>query len=113
MLNGVTAEETLQNSTITLDEAKESTSVGLEKKDPMNRVWWRVGELREIAAVQSPATPIYGFKPGSKFDQILKIGLMMMMMTEETNDVHHFTKNVAYIILSKDSCSGNCYQLKF
>ena len=49
MLNGVTAEETLQNSTITLDEAKESTSVGLEKKDPMNRVRWRVG-VREIAA---------------------------------------------------------------
>ena len=32
-----------------LQEEKESKSVGLEKKDTMNRVRWRVG-VREIAA---------------------------------------------------------------
>ena len=41
-------------------------SVGLEKKDAMNRARCRVG-AREIAAGVNPATPV-------------KIGLMMMMM---------------------------------
>ena len=40
---------------------KESKSVGLEKKDAMNRVRWRVG-VREIAAGVDLATP------GSKLD---------------------------------------------
>ena len=44
---------------------KESKSVGLEKKDTMNRARWRMG-VREIAAGVNPATPIYGDKPGSK-----------------------------------------------
>ena len=44
---------------------KESKSLGLEKKDAMNRVRWRVG-VREIAAGVNPATPIYGDKPRSK-----------------------------------------------
>ena len=39
---------------------KESKSVGLEKKDAMNRARWRVG-VREIAAGVNPATPIYRF----------------------------------------------------
>ena len=46
---------------------KESKSVGLEKKDAMNRVRWRVG-VREIAAGVNPATPVDGDKPGSKLD---------------------------------------------
>ena len=41
---------------------KESKSVGLEKKDAMNRVRWRVG-VREIAAGVNQATPVYGDKP--------------------------------------------------
>ena len=44
---------------------KESKSVGLQKKDAMNRARWRVG-VREIAAGINPATPVYGDKPGSK-----------------------------------------------
>ena len=44
---------------------KESKSVGLEKKDAMNRARWRMG-VREIAAGVNPATPLYGDKPGSK-----------------------------------------------
>ena len=44
---------------------KESKSVGLEKKDAMNRERWRMG-VREIAAGVNPATPVYGDKPGSK-----------------------------------------------
>ena len=36
---------------------KESKSVGLEKKDVMNRERWRMG-VREIAAVINPATPV-------------------------------------------------------
>ena len=36
---------------------KESKSVGLEKKDAMNRVRWRVA-VREIAAGVDPATPV-------------------------------------------------------
>ena len=36
---------------------KESKSVGLEKKDTMNRARWRVG-VREIAAGVNPATPV-------------------------------------------------------
>ena len=45
---------------------KESKSVGLEKKDTMNRVRSRVG-VREIAAGVNPATtPVYRDKPGSK-----------------------------------------------
>ena len=47
--------------------AKESKSFGLEKKDAMNRVRWRVG-VREIAAGVNPATPVYMDKPGSKLD---------------------------------------------
>ena len=46
---------------------KENKSVGLEKKDAMNRARWRVG-VREIAAGVNPATPVYGNKPGSKLD---------------------------------------------
>ena len=46
---------------------KESKSVGLEKKDAMNRARWRVG-VREIAAGENPAIPVYGDKPGSKLD---------------------------------------------
>ena len=46
---------------------KESKSVGLEKKDAMNQVRWRVG-VREIAAEVNPATPVYGDKPRSKLD---------------------------------------------
>ena len=38
---------------------KERKSVGLEKKDAMNRARWRVG-FREIAAGVNPATPVYG-----------------------------------------------------
>ena len=38
---------------------KESKSVGLEKKDVMNRARWR-----EV----NSATPVYGDKPGSKLD---------------------------------------------
>ena len=41
---------------------KESKSVGLEKKDAMNRARWRVGG-REIV---NWVTPVYGDKPGSK-----------------------------------------------
>ena len=44
---------------------KESKSIGLEKKDAMNRARWRMG-VREIAAGVNPATPVYGDKPGSK-----------------------------------------------
>ena len=44
---------------------KERGSVGLEKKDAMNRVRWRMG-VREIAAGVEPATPVYGDKPRSK-----------------------------------------------
>ena len=52
---------------------KESKSVGLEKKDAMNPVRWRVG-VREIAAAGvNPATPVYGDKPR------IKIGLMSML----------------------------------
>ena len=40
---------------------KESKSVGLEKKDAMNRVRWRVA-VREIAAGVDPATPVDGDK---------------------------------------------------
>ena len=43
----------------------ESNSVGLEKKDAMNRARWGMG-VREIAAGVNQATPIYGDKPGSK-----------------------------------------------
>ena len=46
---------------------KESKSMGLEKKDTMNRARWRVG-LREIAAGVNPATPVYGDKPAPKLD---------------------------------------------
>ena len=44
---------------------KESKSIGLEKKDTMNRARWRAG-VREIAAGVNLATPIYGDNPGSK-----------------------------------------------
>lgn len=44
---------------------KESKRVGLEKKDVMNRVLWRVG-IREIAAVVNLATPVYGDKQRPK-----------------------------------------------
>ena len=44
---------------------KESKSVGLEKKDTMNRARWRMG-VREIAAGVNQATPVYGDKTGSK-----------------------------------------------
>ncbi|XP_067034762.1 uncharacterized protein [Acropora muricata] len=43
----------------------ENKSVGLERKDAMNRARWRMG-VREIAAGINPATPVYGDKPGSK-----------------------------------------------
>ena len=46
---------------------KESKSVGLEKKDAMNRARWRVGVI-EIAAGVNPAIHVYGDKPGSKLD---------------------------------------------
>ena len=46
---------------------KESKSVGLEKKDAMNRARWKVG-VREIAAGVNLATPVYGDKLGSKLD---------------------------------------------
>ena len=45
---------------------KESKSVGMEKKDAMNQVRWRVG-VGEIAGV-NPATLVYGDKTGSKLD---------------------------------------------
>ena len=44
---------------------KASKSVGLGKKDVMNRVRWRVG-VREIAAGVNLATPVYRDKPRSK-----------------------------------------------
>ena len=44
---------------------KESKSVGLEKKDAMNRARWRMG-VTEIAAGVNPAIPVHGDKPGSK-----------------------------------------------
>ena len=44
---------------------KERKSVGLEKKDAMNRARWRMG-VREIPAGVNLATPVYGDKPGSK-----------------------------------------------
>ena len=44
---------------------KESKSVGLEKKDAMNLVRWRMG-VREIAAGRNPVTPVYRDKSGSK-----------------------------------------------
>ena len=37
---------------------KESKSVGVEKKDTMNRVRWRMG-VREIAAAVNPGKPVY------------------------------------------------------
>ena len=46
---------------------KESKSIGLKKKDTMNRATWREG-VREIAAGVNPATPVYGDKPRSKLD---------------------------------------------
>ena len=48
---------------------KESKSVGLEKKDAMNRARWRVG-VRKIADKSgvNPASPVYGDKPVSKLD---------------------------------------------
>ena len=46
-------------------QVEESKSVGLEKKDAMNRARWRMG-VRKIAAGVNPATPIYWDKPGSK-----------------------------------------------
>ena len=55
------------NKTWKTQVEKESKSVGLEKKDAMNRARWRV-EVREIAAGVNPATPIYGDKPASKLD---------------------------------------------
>jgi len=45
---------------------KGSKSIGLEKKDAMNRARWRVG-VREIAAGVNLATPVYGDKPRSKY----------------------------------------------
>ena len=51
---------------------KESKSVGLEKKEAMNRARWRVGN-REIAAGVNPATPVYVDKPGSKLDWLMGI----------------------------------------
>ena len=45
-----------------MQKEKESKSIGLEKKDAMNRVRWRMG-VREIAAGVNPATPVYGDKP--------------------------------------------------
>ena len=50
-----------------MQEEKESKSVGLEKKDTMNRVRWRVG-VREIVTGVNVATPVYGDKPRSKLD---------------------------------------------
>lgn len=44
---------------------KESKTVGLEKKDAMNRTRWRMG-VKEIAAGVNPATPVYRDKPRSK-----------------------------------------------
>ena len=41
---------------------KERKSVGLKKKDAMNRARWRVG-VREIAAGVNPATPVYRDNP--------------------------------------------------
>ena len=46
---------------------KERKSVGLEKKDAMNRARLRMG-VREIAAGVNPATPVYRDNPGSKLD---------------------------------------------
>ena len=43
---------------------KESKSIGLEKRDAMNRARWRMG-VGEIAAGVNPATPVYGDKAGS------------------------------------------------
>ena len=46
---------------------KKTKSVGLEKKDALNRAKWRVG-FREITAEVgvNPAIPVYGDKPESK-----------------------------------------------
>ena len=44
---------------------KESKSVGLVKKDAMNRARWRV-RVREVAAGVNPAMPVYLDKPRSK-----------------------------------------------
>ena len=62
---------------------KEHKSVGLEKKDTMNRARWRVG-VREIAAGVNPATPVYGDNPDQNwidddndFDLIFKNGHQM------------------------------------
>ena len=44
---------------------KENKSVGLVKKDAMNRARWRVG-VREVAAGVNPAMPVYLDKPRSK-----------------------------------------------
>ena len=46
---------------------KESKSVGLEKKDAMNRARWRMG-VREIAAGVNPATLFHGDKSRSKLE---------------------------------------------
>ena len=41
---------------------RESKSLGLEKKDDLNRARWRVG-VREIAAGVNPASPYTGINP--------------------------------------------------
>ena len=46
---------------------KESKSVGLKKKDAMNRVRWKLGVRKSQSGVNL-ATPIYRDKPGSKLD---------------------------------------------
>ena len=43
----------------------QSKSIGLEKKDTMNRARCRVG-VREVAAGVNPAMPVYLDKPRSK-----------------------------------------------
>ena len=43
----------------------DSKSVGLQKKDAINRVRWGM-EVREIADRVNPATPVHGDKHGSK-----------------------------------------------
>ena len=46
---------------------RESKSLGLEKKDDLNRARWRVG-VREIAAGVNPASPYTGINPDQNWN---------------------------------------------
>ena len=69
-----------------LQVEKESESVGLEKKETMNRARWRV-RVREFAArVSRASTP-------SPFMEI-KIGFMMMMMKVQMYKDKHLASHI-------------------